>query len=241
MENNIENKAPKQDSRQIAGAIIVAGLLIAGAVLLRGSSDGVTTAGSNGARKLNPSVAKTIGLNTKEFSACLASGKFADKVQADIDDGVKAGVTGTPSSFIVMNGKVVETIPGAQPLKEIVNALDQLEIKNAPLPVTIRPISPDEHIFGNPNGKFIIVEYSDLECPYCKQFHATMHSLVAEKSNVGWVYRHYPIPQLHSKAPHESEASECAWEQGGNEAFWKYVDKIYQITPSNNGLDEKEL
>ncbi|OGI66297.1 hypothetical protein A3A95_01815 [Candidatus Nomurabacteria bacterium RIFCSPLOWO2_01_FULL_39_18] len=105
-----------------------------------------------------------------------------------------------------------------------------------------RPVSSDDHILGNINAKVIIVEYSDLECPFCKVFHSTMHRVVDDSAGkVAWVYRHYPIPQLHQKAFHESEATECAWEQGGNNAFWKYTDRIFEITTSNDGLDALEL
>lgn len=114
------------------------------------------------------------------------------------------------------------------------------DIKNTPSEVG--PISSNDHIIGNVNAKIVIVEYSDLECPFCKVFHETMHKVI-ENSNadVAWVYRHYPIPQLHPKAFHEAEASECAWEQGGNDAFWKYTDRVFEITPSNNGLEVAEL
>lgn len=106
----------------------------------------------------------------------------------------------------------------------------------------IRPIGRDEHILGNPNAKVVIVEYSDTECPFCKMFHSTMHQAIQQKGNdVAWVYRHYPIAQLHPKAFHEAEATECAWEQGGNETFWKYTDELYARTESNNKLDVAEL
>ena len=105
----------------------------------------------------------------------------------------------------------------------------------------IRPVSKDDHIKGNLNAKIVIVEYSDLECPFCKAFHGTMQRVIENNKNVAWVYRHYPIPQLHSKAIREAEATECAWEQGGNDAFWKYTDRIFEITPSNDGLPESEL
>ena len=100
----------------------------------------------------------------------------------------------------------------------------------------------DEHILGNANAKVVVIEYSDTECPFCKMFHKTMHQVIEERGDkVAWVYRHYPIPQLHAKALNEAVATECAWEQGGNEIFWKYTDEIYARTPSNDGLDEKEL
>jgi protein-disulfide isomerase len=108
--------------------------------------------------------------------------------------------------------------------------------------VQIRPITANEHIFGNPNAKVMIVEYSDSECPFCKVFDTTMHQLIAkENGQVAWVYRHYPIAQLHPKAFHESEAMECAWEQGGNNTFWKYADQIFTRTQSNTRLDVAEL
>jgi len=55
------------------------------------------------------------------------------------------------------------------------------------------------------------------------------------------VYRHFPLAQLHSKASKEAEATECAFDQGGNTAFWEYTDRLYEITPSNNGLDLNQL
>lgn len=58
---------------------------------------------------------------------------------------------------------------------------------------------------------------------------------------IAWVYRHFPLTQIHSKAPKEAEAAECANELGGNDKFWQYIDKIFEITPSNNGLDLKLL
>ncbi len=58
---------------------------------------------------------------------------------------------------------------------------------------------------------------------------------------VAWVYRHFPLDQLHSKARKEAVALECANEQGGNDKFWAYADRLYEITPSNNGLDPAEL
>ena len=58
---------------------------------------------------------------------------------------------------------------------------------------------------------------------------------------VAWVYRHFPLDQLHSKARKEAVALECANEQGGNDKFWSYADRLYEITPANNGLDLAEL
>ena len=108
----------------------------------------------------------------------------------------------------------------------------------------IRPVSPNEHILGNPNAKVIIVEYSDTECPYCKQFQSTLHQVISDygaSGEVAWVYRYMPIAQLHPRSEKEAEAVECAGQLGGESAFWKYLDEVYSVTPSNNGLDPTEL
>ena len=66
----------------------------------------------------------------------------------------------------------------------------------------IRGAQEDDHIIGNRNAKIVIVEFSDTECPFCKVFHETLHRIVSEygPSEVAWVFRHWPIPQLHPKA-----------------------------------------
>ena len=106
-----------------------------------------------------------------------------------------------------------------------------------------RPVDLNDHILGNPNAKIVMVEYSDLECPYCKSFHKTMQTILDEygkDGEVAWVYRHFPL-SIHPKAPKEAEATECAFEMGGNSTFWDYVNKIFAITPANNGLDPAKL
>lgn len=100
----------------------------------------------------------------------------------------------------------------------------------------------DDHIRGNKNARILLVEYSDLECPFCKRFHDTANQIIKEyDGKVAWVYRHFPIDSLHSKADKEAEAIECAGELGGNDVFWKFADKIFEVTPSNNGLNLEDL
>lgn len=103
-------------------------------------------------------------------------------------------------------------------------------------------ISPTDHIRGNINAPVKIVEYSDTECPFCKQFHGTLKQAVAEYGEqIAWVYRHFPLDSLHAKARKEAEATECAAELGGNDKFWAYLDRLMEVTPSNDGLDSAEL
>jgi protein-disulfide isomerase len=122
--------------------------------------------------------------------------------------------------------------------------------------ISIRPVSSNDHILGNPNAPIKIVEYSDTACPFCKIFHPIMKSLMdsyGKTGNVAWVYRHFPLDTpdingnvLHKNAGHEAQALECAAEIGGNDKFWTFTNRLYEITPSvtgatPNGLDQSEL
>lgn len=91
-----------------------------------------------------------------------------------------------------------------------------------------------DHTQGNTNARVIIFEYSDLDCPYCVRFHSTMKQLIKKYPNdVLWVYRHFPLDDLHPKARIESIASECVASIGGNDAFWKFVDNAFAFTSSD--------
>lgn len=107
---------------------------------------------------------------------------------------------------------------------------------NQPTPeeVTIRPVDETDHIRGNPNAPIMLVEYSDYDCPFCSQFHTTMTRAIEKYGTTGkiaWVYRHFPLKQLHPNAPKIAAASECVAELGGNEAFWKFTDLVFNEKP----------
>jgi len=108
----------------------------------------------------------------------------------------------------------------------------------------MRPVDDNDHILGNPNADLVIVEYSDTGCPFCKQFHKTMQTLMNEYGKggkVAWVYRHFPIDQLHPNSRKEAEATECASELGGPEKFWAYTNTIYERAPQNGGFKAEQL
>ncbi len=103
-----------------------------------------------------------------------------------------------------------------------------------------KPVDGEDHILGNPDAPVKLVEFSDFECPFCKRFHRTMKRLMDEygkDGKVAWVYRHFPLDSLHSKARKEAQAAECANELGGNEAFWAFSDRLFEVTPANDRLD----
>jgi protein-disulfide isomerase len=98
----------------------------------------------------------------------------------------------------------------------------------------VRHVSqPRDHIHGNPEAPISLIEYSDFECPFCKRFHSVPPEVVeAYGEEVNWVFRHFPLEIHNPKAQKEAEATECAYEQGGDAAFWKYTDAIFAKTDS---------
>ncbi len=106
---------------------------------------------------------------------------------------------------------------------------------------SVNPITSADHVRGNPDAPVKIVEYSDFECPFCKRFHDTMNQVMDEygkDGQVAWVYRQFPLDQLHPvKARLEAATSECIAEIGGNDAFWQFSDRFFELTPSNNQTD----
>ncbi len=121
----------------------------------------------------------------------------------------------------------------------------------APQPATapqatgqIRPVDETDFIKGNPNAPILIVEYSDYECVFCKQFHETMHRIMSEygiNGNVAWVYRQFPITQLHPNSERISETALCVGEVGGNEAFWKFTDNLFFGREAGERIDVAQL
>lgn len=115
--------------------------------------------------------------------------------------------------------------------------------ENVPQNIDIKKISEDDHVLGNPNADLVIIEYSDLECPFCKDFHQTMDSIMKEygvDGKVAWVYRHFwserkmPNGQIfHPKGGVSAEASECVAELGGNQKFWDYTKLIFEGQPGS--------
>ncbi len=132
------------------------------------------------------------------------------------------GLTVLALGFLIIRSGLLN----AADLKSAVTAPAPPAPRQNPAPTSvssIRPVSQDDHVRGA--GPVTIVEYSDLECPFCKRFHATMLELMtADKGKVRWVYRHFPLSAIHPHAQKLAEAAECAGDQG---KFWEFVDAVF--------------
>jgi protein-disulfide isomerase len=130
----------------------------------------------------------------------------------------------------------------SSPGTQIVGGTGQVEQQTPE--VEIAPVTAKDHILGNPNAPIVIVEYSDYDCPFCKNFHETMHRIMdeyGEDGKVAWVYRHFPLTQLHPNAKKIAEAAECVASIGGNDAFWTFSDFVFSERGTNEPTDMAKL
>lgn len=100
----------------------------------------------------------------------------------------------------------------------------------------VPPVTASDHILGNPDAPIKVIEYTDFECPFCKQFHITMQQIMddyGKDGKVAWIIRDFPLAQLHPNAPKLAEAAECITSLAGPDAFWTFLDKMFEIAPVN--------
>lgn len=110
--------------------------------------------------------------------------------------------------------------------------------------VPVATFNPETVPRGNPNGKAALSVYTDLDCPFCKMYHETLTKLLTDsthKNDIRWVYKPFPIDQLHPNASTLAEASYCVGELGGGSAYWKFIDSIFSSREVNEQTDITEL
>ncbi|MDI6820695.1 MAG: thioredoxin domain-containing protein [Patescibacteria group bacterium] len=145
-------------------------------------------------------------------------------------------------SLVYSAGKKADDSESANLVQKIDRGINNEDRNLMPAPADIKPVTSADHILGNLNASVKIVTFSDFECPFCKTFHLTMKQILPLYGDkIAWVFRQLPLDILHQKAKKVALATECVSALGGNDKFWKYVDKIFEITPSNDGLDLNEL
>lgn len=119
-------------------------------------------------------------------------------------------------------------------------------------PTGIREISQDLSIDGDPykgdkgKAKFAIVEFTDYECPYCKQhYQQTYSQLISSYVDTGdavYVVKDFPLSFHDPLATNLAIASQCVFDQGGNSMFFGFHDKVFETTTSNgNGMTEDQI
>lgn len=83
---------------------------------------------------------------------------------------------------------------------------------------------------GNPQGRFTVTLYADLECPFCKAYFPQIKRWVGDNADVALQWHHLPLAAHEPAASTEARLAECAGEAGGPAAFWKAVEWVYAHT-----------
>jgi protein-disulfide isomerase len=91
---------------------------------------------------------------------------------------------------------------------------------------TFNPVGDDDPALGPEDAPVTIVEFSDYQCPACTLWHEQIYSqLMAEyQGKVRFVYRDFPLTQIHPGAQPAAEAANCA---GDQEKYWEYHDALF--------------
>ena len=128
----------------------------------------------------------------------------------------------TPDGKHAVNGEIMPF--GAHPF-----AADQKELE--------RGINGPSR--GPADAPVTVVDFSDLQCPHCKDAHPTLEKLVSENKNVRLVFQNFPLP-MHDWAAKAAAYADCVG-RTSSDAFWKFVSSVFatqsDITAAN--ADEK--
>jgi protein-disulfide isomerase len=90
----------------------------------------------------------------------------------------------------------------------------------------MRPVGQGDHALGPPDAPVTLVEYGDFECPRCKQAAGAVKLLIAHFGpRLRYVFRHFPLEEIHPHALHAASAAECAGAQG---EFWRMHDVLFE-------------
>jgi protein-disulfide isomerase len=91
------------------------------------------------------------------------------------------------------------------------------------------PVNEHDHMQGHLDAEYVLVEYGDFECPHCAAAYPVVKALQAGLGErLCFVYRHFPLIQIH---PHAEQAAEAAEAAGAQNHFWKMHDTLFENSP----------
>lgn len=191
-----------------------------------------------------PTLSEQVGVTKEKLTACINvtdKTTLQTKMTASVESamkGIPPEQRGTPYAIIIGSNGTKSELRGAYPIDQVKKVIE--EVKSGKVTAEYKGevvvSEAGDHVLGSANATVKVIEYSDLECPYCKSFHATMKQVVSESNgSVSWVYRHWPI---HAGSLDKLVAAECVSTIKGNDAFWKYVELIFEMIGNPSVTDK---
>ena len=103
----------------------------------------------------------------------------------------------------------------------------------SPAPVSTAQVAGPPWQMGNPEGRFTLTLYADLECPFCREYFPQLKRWIGNNTDVALQWHHQPLAAHEPAASSEARLAECAAEAGGHPAFWQAVEWVYAHTRSD--------
>ncbi len=174
-------------------------------------------------RRLEPPVgwAAVLGGGTSAgvgftVSLLVATLAFSGEQQSEAKIGVLASAV-LSALVTVLVFRVIAALPPRLRARAVYGRLP-------PLTDLTEPVDPDrDHIRGTPDAPVTLLEYGDLECPFCGQAEPAIREVLARSGDLRYVWRHLPLPDVHPHAQLAAEAAEAAANQG---RFWELHDRL---------------
>ncbi len=173
-------------------------------------------------------LAQQVGADADAVQSCIDNKDTSKRVTDEETSGEKAGIQGTPGViFYDTKNKKYAVIPGAVPLESLQKTYDDLIAGKTTDAVSLDLLNDSDYIRGSREARVLMFEYSDYDCSFCKRLQPTMKQFFeANQDKVAWIYRQYPLIQLHPTAMVKSIAATCIGKVAGNDAFWAASDVL---------------
>lgn len=170
--------------------------------------------------------AQQLHLDVPRFQKALESGRFRHVIADDLAMAHGLGISATPTFFIngssfvgqlsadKLNAAIDEALdPGSVAVASAAGtvSVDKLDLSRAP-------------VRGQPQAPITIIEFSDLQCPFCARVTPTLQELMKQyPDQVRWVFKNFPL-DFHADSPLAHAAVLAAGRQG---KFWEMHDLIF--------------
>lgn len=170
--------------------------------------------------------AQQLHLDVPRFQKALESGRFRHVIADDLAMAHGLGISATPTFFIngssfvgqlsadKLNAAIDEALdPGSVAVASAAGtvSVDKLDLSRAP-------------VRGQPQAPITIIEFSDLQCPFCARVTPTLQELMKQyPDQVRWVFKNFPL-DFHADSPLAHAAALAAGRQG---KFWEMHDLIF--------------
>ena len=201
-------------------------------------------------------------LDQTTFSQCMASGKFDALIEENVQEAFKIGINGTPT-FVVQGYPVISGAQSLDVFKQVfelaesdglvdaimdarrqqLQAQQQQEAQPEPTAVPIPDDFPlgDAFILGHANAPVTIVEYTDYQCPFCQRYYQETFSQIKanfiDTGMVRYVFKDFPLTQIHPQAVAASVSAHCAREQ---DRFLEMHGLLFDTQKEWSGIDPTE-